>query len=156
MTLPSFRRLLPVLALASVSIAWAVASPVTATSAVTADGPDLHDLMKGLKNNLRTVGKGLADPAADASVLAAINEMEVLLLAAKGHKPSNLDEVPRDQRTAHTLAYRADIARTLIETLNLEIAVLEGRREEAVDIVRGKLKDMRDAGHEKYEPSDDD
>ena len=144
------RRLLPVLALAAVSIAWAVATPL----AVTADGPDLHDLMKGIKKNLKVVGAGLSDPAADASVLDALAEMEVLLLAAKGHEPSNLDEVPRAERAAHTAAYRADMARALMETLQLEIAVLEGRRDEAVDIARGSLKDMRDAGHEKYEPGE--
>jgi hypothetical protein len=149
------RLLLPVIALAVLSIGWAVATPAVSSTALSGDGPDLHDIMKAMKKSLKIIGTSLQDPAADAQVLAAVGEMQVLLLAAKRHDPSNLNEVPRADRKAHTAAFRADIAKTLIETLNLEIAVLEGRRDEAMGYVMGSLKDMRDAGHDKYEPDDD-
>jgi len=140
-----FRRwLLPVLALAVVSVAW--------STAPTPDGPELHDLMRGLKKNLRTVGDALKDPAGDAQALEALGEMEVLLLAAKKMEPTNLPEVARDDREAHTVAFRADLARTLITTLEMEIAVLEGRRDAAAELLRGPLLELRNESHEKYEP----
>ena len=142
-----FRRwILPVLALAVVSVAW--------SAAPTQDGPDLHDLMRGVKKSLRTLGDALKDPAADAQALDALAEMEVLLLASKGHDPSNLAEVPRGDRDGHRAAYRADMARTLITTLELEIALLEGRRDAAAEMLRGPLLQQRNDGHDKYQPAD--
>jgi len=151
MNAPFNGRLFSLIAFAVVFIAGAMASP----TAVSAEGPDLHDLMKGIKKSMKIVGSSVQDPAANAQVLAAVDEMEVMLLAAKGHQPSNLNDVPRADRAAHTAAFRADIARALIDTLKLEIAVLEGRRDEAMGYVRGSLKEMRDAGHEKYQPGEE-
>ena len=144
----SRRCLFAILALASVCIAWGASTPTT-------EGPDLHDLMKGVKKNLKVVGQSLQDPAADARALAALVEMETLLLASKAHDPSNLSEVPRDARDAHRSAYRADMARVLVETLNLEVALLEGRREDAVKILKESLYAMREAGHEAYQDGDE-
>lgn len=123
--------------------------------ATLSEGPDFSDLMIGIKKSMKTVSLSIEDPAASARALAAVNEMEVMLLAAKTHEPSNLNEVPRADRKAHATAFRVDLAKTLIETLKLEIAILEGRRDEAMSYVRGSLRDMRDAGHDKYMPGED-
>ncbi len=134
------------LALAVVSVAW--------STAPTQDGPELHDLMRGVKKSLRTVGDALKDPAGDAQALEALAEMEVLLLASKGHDPTNLSEVERADRESHRAAYRADMARTLITALELEIAILEGRRDAAAEMLRGPLLQQRNDGHDKYQPAD--
>ena len=139
------------IAIAAVFVMASAATP----AAMLSDGPDLQDLMGGIKKNMKIVGLSVEDPAANARALAAVNEMEVMLLAAKTHGPPNLNEVPRADREAHAIAFRVDLAKTLIETLKIEIAVLEGRRDEAMDFLRGPLREMRDAGHEKYMPGED-
>lgn len=114
------------------------------------DGP-ASDAMNGLKDNLKALAAALPDPESDAASLAALAEMQRHALAAKALSPDNLDDVPADRRAAHQAAYRADLARLLQHLLEMEIDLLEGRRDEAIAAIRGELLPLRDAAHERYQ-----
>jgi hypothetical protein len=130
--------------------AW-TAAPDTA---VTEDSDVLHDNMKQIKKHLKLVGTFVEDSASREKVLAAITQMEGLLLLSKLEEPSNLSEKPEARRAAHTIAFRKDMIASLIQVLKLEVAVLDGDTEEAAEIIKGPLYSMRSEAHELYQPRD--
>jgi len=129
---------------ALLALGWSAATP-------RGDDSKLYDLMEGIKGNLKTIVSSVKDPKLDAKTQEALAEMEASLLAAKGEMPTNLSDHRGDARAAHIAAYRADMARTLIKVLEVEIAMLEGRRDEAFAIAVKDLHGMRKAGHGKYQ-----
>ena len=131
--------------------AWTAASD----TAVTDDSDVLHDNMKQIKKHLKVVGTSVEDSASREKVLAAITQMEGLMLLSKLEDPSNLSEKPEAKRAAHTIAFRKDMIASLIEVLKLEVAVLDGDTEMAVEIIKGPLYSMRSEAHERYQDRDD-
>jgi len=129
---------------ALLAIGWSTTTP-------RADDSKLYDLMEGIKGNLKTVATTVKDPKMEAKTSEALAEMEVRLLAAKAEDPTNLSDFRGDARKEHVAAYRADMARTLIKVLEVEVAMLEGRRDEAFELAVKNLHAMRKAGHDKYQ-----
>ena len=125
-------------------------------------GGGLHDLMEDMKDNFRTVMRGLSAEAkgegeADSDALvAATAEMQRLLLLSKAEMPSNLEEIGEADRPAHITAFRIDMAKALISSLELEIKLLEGDHEGALELARNSLIKERDDGHDKYQSDHDD
>ncbi len=127
------------------------AIPAASAAATPQAGPSLFDCMKELRNNLKTVATTLSDPTQTELTLEAVTTMQVYALTAKPMAPSNLEQVPEDERDAHQNAFRADMARLLGELAALEIDLLEGRREAAMERVRGSLFKLREAAHERFQ-----
>ena len=129
---------------ALLALGWSVATP-------RGEDSRLYELMEGIKGNLKTVVGSVKDPKMEAKALEALAEMEAGLLAAKAEQPTNLSDFRGEARVAHLAAYRADMARALIKVLEVEVAMLEGRREEAFAMAVKDLHGMRKAGHGKYQ-----
>ncbi|MCB9899023.1 MAG: hypothetical protein H6825_13540 [Planctomycetes bacterium] len=146
---PFAPRLLGVACLAVLVLGLSVVAR-TETKAPTPD-EQLHELMIGLKRQLKEFGRAVADPAMNETSLAAVAEMQAIALAAKTLEPSNLDEKPKEERAAHKAAYRADMARMLSDLCQMEIAILEGRNADAQATLQGPLFDLRESSHEKYQ-----
>jgi len=65
----------------------------------------LPDQMEAFKHSLKTIAMGCQDPQQKDAVLAAAIDFQEHAQAAKQLAPTNLDEVPEDERDAHALAY---------------------------------------------------
>lgn len=123
---------------------------VAARPAPTSDDA-LHEVMMGLKRHLKDLGRSVSDAAQNEQSLTSIAEMQALALQGKPLAPPNLDTVDRDKRPAHQAAFRADMARMLRELAQMEIDILEGRNADAVATIQGKLFELRDSSHDKYQ-----
>jgi hypothetical protein len=115
------------------------------------DGVSLEDLMYGMKNNLKTLAQSLSSPDGSERALGAVREMQVLSIASKDALPLTILDLPEEDRAAKTAAYQVDMARLLIELAEMEIEILEGRPEGAMERVAGSLFKLRDASHDKWQ-----
>jgi len=111
----------------------------------------LEDVMKGLKAQLKQLSSSLDGKKQD-SALAAVGEMERLVLLAKTHEPANLNDTPKDGRPAKVVAFRKDLLAVLRELADVEVDILDEKYDAAAAKVSGPLTDMRDEGHDKYRP----
>lgn len=145
MSTPSRRLLAPTLALCALALVAASAPPVTQDAELS-----LHDLMMGIKRDMKTLSRTVDDSAQADKALDALHSMQEFTLVSKLLEPSNLDSVGRDERSAHRAAYRADMARLLVTLAQCEIAVLEGDGELAKEHY-GALIDLRNEAHDKYQ-----
>jgi hypothetical protein len=118
------------------------------------DSP-LHAAMEGLKADLRKLGGLLKAGDKQSDALAAVADMQRLVLEAKLLQPSNLPEIAEAGRPAHVLAYRKQMAELLQEVATLEIDVIDGENAAALELIKGRLTEMRDVGHEKFQPKDE-
>jgi hypothetical protein len=130
----------------------ALAAVVLAAAVTPDDHQSLHELMEGLKDNLKGVATNLGTDAQRPAALRHVAQMQGIVLLAKELEPSNMEEVTEGERAAHKLAFRADLARLLGELAVIEQDICEGRNQAAMAAVRGKLFELREAGHEKYQP----
>ena len=112
---------------------------------------DLQEYMKGLKNNLKVLAGALQSPYDDEASLSALNEMQIITIAAKRLQPSNLTDILPAKQAAHTKAYRASMARLLQELAAIEIDVLEQRHSAAFKRIKSELFEMRDSAHDKFQ-----
>jgi soluble cytochrome b562 len=125
------------------------AAPVSAASPAI-DG-NVGKAMEGLKDGLKAVSKSIKDPAQNEATLKTLHTMQGHAMSAKTEKPANLEEIEEAKRAEHTAMFRADLSRLLKELCDMEIAVLEGKNEEAAALIRAKLVPTRNAGHGKYQ-----
>ena len=147
------RRLVSLFAVALVAVVAVAALPMQEREKPA--GPSLHDLMEEVRDGLKTVASALGSENSEDEALDGVRRMEVALLASKDHRPDNLSEIPEERRAAHVAAFKADMARSLQLALDVEIAILEGKNDEAMSILRGQLLDSRDNSHEKYQSESD-
>lgn len=106
--------------------------------------------MDGLKDGMRALSKSLKDPAQNEASLKTLHEMQEQCMLAKLEKP-DLEKIEENKRREHIAGFRADMSRLLVGLCEMEIAVLEGKNEEAAAMIRSKLVPMRNQGHGKYQ-----
>ncbi|RKY19869.1 MAG: hypothetical protein DRQ55_09535 [Planctomycetota bacterium] len=130
-----------------------LARPAPALPAVLASEgqPDLDELMGGLKTNLKTLSQSLSSPGGAQRALVAVREMQVLSIAAKGAVPYAIAELPEAERAPELVAYQVEMARLLSELALLEVDVLQGRSEAALERVTGALRKLRDDSHDRWQ-----
>jgi len=109
----------------------------------------LKDVMNGLKNNLKTLSASVTAKAKDPSV-AAVSEMERLVLLAKTFEPQNMADTPEADRPQHLIDFRKDMLGLLKQLADLETEVLDGKFDAATARINGPLMDLRDESHDKY------
>jgi len=116
----------------------------------------LHEIMEQMKDNLKRLGRSLAEPSDDLSdALHYISEMQRLALEAKQQQPNNLDEIPEDQRGEHVKSFRRDILGALQVMVELELAILDGQPEQALELLKGPLLSARKEGHKRYQKDEE-
>lgn len=153
--MPMTRRLLPAL----LSLAVLVGAPRTAPPPSEEPTP-LRAAMEDLKAHLKVVALSLragADPTTPQGAAAAeralehVAGMQAAALAAKAEAPPEAGELPEAERAAHRTAFRRDLALLLGELADLEVELLEGRRDDAAARIAGSLFQLREASHERYQ-----
>lgn len=150
------------LVLGALSLSSAQAPPADTKRAPASERGGPHDdgeselglAMESLKADLRKLGGFLKAGDKQAEALAVIANMQRGVLDAKLLPPSNLSEIAEGERPAHVLLYRKEMAMLLQEFAALEIDVIEGANAAALERMKGKLAEMRDAGHDKFQPKD--
>lgn len=117
------------------------------------EGP-LHVTMEGMRDALKGLATAIKDPATHEDALVHVADLQAHVLRAKMLEPSNLDEIPADQRPAHQTAFRRDMASLLGLLAEAEIHLLDGDAEAVGAMIRGPLMELRDGSHEKYQKAE--
>jgi hypothetical protein len=143
------RLLLPVTALTAALVLLASARPPQAGER------HLDELMGLMRRHYKTATQGASDPGQNAETLAALAEIEALILAAKRLEPTNLSEIPSDARGEHTRLFRATMARLLSEVALAEAELWQGQNEAAAKRLATGVREIRDEGHEQFQPADE-
>jgi len=118
------------------------------------DGPSLHDCMEGIKDNLKALSQSLEDDARQADSLKHVSLMQSYVMIGKELEPSNLYDMPEDQRHDHSMAYRSDMAKTLGALAEMEQHICAGDNASAMAAIRGQLLTLRNDSHDKYQVED--
>lgn len=125
------------------------AAPSSDTGAAE-DHEALEEAMYGLKDHLKKLSRALTPEGRDAA-LSELTEMQRIVLEAKSLTPSNLEEVPEGARAEHRVEFRKEMLTLLAELVALELDVVEGDNEKALERVRGPLLDIRNRSHDKFQ-----
>lgn len=138
-----------VLAILSSGLAVSVLPRLVAQE--TLEQAPLLECMEGLKDNLKNLAGSVQDAAQNDASLERIAAMQALTLRAKRLSPPNLEDFAVEERDNHLRAFRADLARLLIEMANMEIDLLEGRNADAFQRIIKPLYEMREAAHGRFQ-----
>lgn len=111
-------------------------------------GP-LEERMLVLKRGMRALRRGLKDPKKDATSLEIVAGMAVAVGEGKLLTPPMLEGIPQEKKEGFLLEYRKSMVSMQMELLKLELALLGGDRD-AAKAAYEALKDMEDAGHERF------
>ena len=111
-------------------------------------GP-LEERMLVLKRGMRALRRGLKDPEKDAASLEIVTEMAAAVGQGKILPPPMIESIPEGKRDDFLLEYRKSMVSMQMELLKLEMGLLEGDREAAKSSY-ASLKEMEDAGHERF------
>lgn len=113
--------------------------------------PTLGEHMDGMKDALRTIGRGHNDESKRDDVLRALTQLQEHTLAAKGLMPDKVEKMPEGERGEAMTDYRIRMSMVLGLTTELEVAYLDGEHDKVDDIIRNKLFPIRDAGHNEFQ-----
>ena len=155
---PSVTRLLGALGTLPVLVAglWLApvnepADPPAPAPVVSQDGLSLHEVMEGLKDNLKALAQSVQDPAKRDGALEHVSAMQAWTLAGKALTPDDPEGMEAEALAAHRLDFRADMARLMIQLSELEIEILGGDTAEAWERITSRIFELREIAHEKFQ-----
>ena len=109
----------------------------------------LGHAMEGLRSNAKAAGKALEAKDNDAA-WKAVCGMQSKLLEAKQEEPATAADKSAADKPAFVNAFRVKISEALKKTCDLEAAVLAGKNEDAMGILREITGPMQKAGHREF------
>jgi len=115
---------------------------------------DLEGVMDGIKGQMKALGAALGASNSEAA-LVAVTDMQRLVLLAKKYGPTNMAAVASADQPAHMVAYRKALLGVLQELVAVELNVLDGKFEAAMEQLKGPLSDMRDVAHDQFQAKED-
>ena len=123
-------------------------------------GMNLEGAMKQLNRAYKALGNSSFDASSRPADLGMIQAMQAALVASKGSgerlKMSDAAKAKfGDDRLKFDAAFRGMMIDTLMVSIELEKAVLEGDSSKAKGLV-AKLHDMEEKGHELFQPGEGD
>jgi hypothetical protein len=145
------------LRLVGVLLAAAVSAPLFLASARPAavhDGANekIEHAMEDLNGSLKRLEKALAEKDA-AKCLPLVLKMQVACQDSKVEAPSMAETITDAKKKADfLLGYRKTMVELQKQLLDLEVAVLDGKWEDAAKLVSDKIKPSKKAGHDAYKP----
>lgn len=117
----------------------------------THDHSPLEVAMEGLKRGMRALRGGIEDPEQRGQMIEIVQAMQAASLDAYFHCPAPFEE----KDAAATARWETDFKKAQLklcgEFVELELALAEGRIEDASKIYRG-LNDHKKQGHKVYDP----
>lgn len=117
------------------------------------EGP-LAEAMEDIKHNMRALRKTLGDPEKAEEGMQHATGMRNAALQALPHCP----EAPQGLSKAEQVKWRVGFQRKLLAvcdgTLRLELALAEGRQEDAKEIYKD-LGGIKKEGHDTYDPDEE-
>jgi hypothetical protein len=114
----------------------------------------LEKSMKGLKRNMRTLGRNLSKAESKTMCLESIRLMQGFVLAAFPHCPEPFDAAGKKDPVQWEFGFRrrmVDIAKVL---LDLEEA-LQADDSERIEMIWDKIRDLKKDGHNLYQEEED-
>lgn len=138
-----------ILALALGSAAFVDRSTVQSTDEDT----PLAEHMKAINKGLRALRAQVKDPARSDEYHASILALQSEAFAAKGLDPSKLAELPADEQSAFRVAYRKRMHEMLNTMFQLEVALLEGRNDDAQEAIKA-LNKSKSPAHKEFQVED--
>ena len=134
------------------TLGLAITSP--ASSAPRSDEDELHERMESIEEVLGKLRRSLRDESKRGESLAQIHAMQKDTLACKLLVPEMIEKLPEPKQVEEKKAYRRMMVDMLASQLELEAALLDGDSDAAKKAFK-KLRNMEDAGHERFTEEED-
>lgn len=155
----AIRLALPVAA--ATVLAWSPFSPAAQEPAAgqePAGGPEeegpLHEPMETLDRGMKAMRRTVQDPAQAAANIARLREMQAAALEALQHCPEPFIPLSETEQVAWRIGYQRKILAVADGLLELELALVEERFEEAREIF-SRLLGLKKEGHDTYTPPEE-
>ena len=108
--------------------------------------------MEDLNGSLKRLEKPLAEKDS-VKCLPLVLKMQVACQDSKGEAPSMAETITDAKKKADfLLGYRKSMVELQKQLLDLEVAILDGKWEDAAKLVSDKIKPSKKAGHDAYKP----
>ena len=110
---------------------------------------ELQKKMEEVETGLKKLRRTLRNTAQNEESLKTITEVKAAMEACKKLAPSMASSLPEADRAKFVEAYKKDMDVAIAEIGKMEKAVKDGKNDAAQESLK-KLKELEDAGHEKY------
>jgi len=152
----TMRKPMPWMMIVMLVAAVALALPAVWTSSTVAAAQEeedgemtLKDHMDVMDRSLRLLRRTLRDASRNEESLKTVSLLQQATLMSKDMTPAMTEKLPEGDRAAFVADYRRDMAKLLIQTVELEIALLDGNNAKAQELYDA-IKATEDPGHEKF------
>jgi len=134
--------------------AFATSAPQDAAGVVRPQHSALSDAMANMSDAKRAIRDAL-EAGDGAAALAALTGFQTHIVAAKAEAPPRAAKMSAAEKAEFVAGFRSALSNLLRVTCDLELALLEGRLDEATALLREKLGALEDAGHERFGGEDE-
>jgi hypothetical protein len=128
---------------------WSGTAAPSVAAAQPEEATELTGKMEEIDKRVRVLRRTLRSEEHNEMSLNFIAELQGYVLEAKLLEPAKAANIPTGERDAFVAAYRKELATLLIETVNIEIAVLDNDLETAMKIYE-KVAAMEEPAHQKF------
>lgn len=154
---PIVRHFLPAAvaacAIVSLPLAFASQEPARAQEPGAEEGP-LHDAMETLDRGMKAMRRSVADPEQVAANLERVRGMQAAAVSSFGHCPQPFTPMTDTEKVAWRIGFDRKVLAVADGLLQLELALVEGRLEEAKEI-HSQLTGLKKEGHDGYTPPEE-
>lgn len=144
------KKLLALAILGATGFGLAAALPAPADIPAPRPAADdvLEESMESMNGALKSLLKGGISAETKDKSLEAVVRMQTAIVAAKSAKPHDLN-------AEELLGYRKMMADLLATTAKLEVAILDGKFEDATKLAKDELTRFKKEGHDKYQKEEE-
>jgi soluble cytochrome b562 len=128
-----------------------VGSPVRAAEKEKKGDSPLGTAMEDLGKAIKALRKSVKDPAKNADSLKLVETAEKAAIASRDMKPAVVEKAPKDKQAELLDGYKKGMDGVIAELGKLKQQIKDNKNEDASETLK-KLKDLEEAGHEKYNP----
>lgn len=140
-------------AVAALPFAFASQDPARGQEPAAEEGP-LHDAMETLDRGMKALRRAVADPEQAAANLERVRGMQAAAVSAFGLCPEPFTPMTDLEKTAWRIGFDRKMLAVADGLLQLELALVEGRYEEAKEI-HSQLTGLKKEGHDGYTPPEE-
>jgi len=134
--------------LLGLALALTFVLPAATSRADEEEGP-LHDAMETINTNFKLLRRQARRLDFDEQSIAWVVEMQAKAVEAMHLEPHKAEKLNGTEKQQFIIGYRKQMKLFIMELMDLEIALLEGRKEDASKHIDA-LATHKSDGHEKY------